>query len=49
MGKDKGLGVPTIVPEGSEKNGEAREDGWVGGLNRLLKFNSRFGEEVDGE
>lgn len=36
-------GIPCI--RGSPKKGEREDDGWVGGLNGLLKFNYPFGEE----
>ena len=42
--KEEGLGVPTVVPDEGGSDGGKGGDGWVGGLNRLLKFNSRFGE-----
>ena len=35
-------GVPCII-RGSSR--EVGDDGWIGGLNRLLKFNYAFGEE----
>ncbi|TGZ84031.1 ATP-NAD kinase [Ascodesmis nigricans] len=34
------LGIPCVKREGGE-------DAWVGGLNRLLKFNYAFGEEME--
>ena len=42
--KEDGLGVPTVVPDGDDSDGEEGGSGWVGSLNRRLKFNSRFGE-----
>ncbi len=36
-------GVPCVVRRRGE--GETEDDGWVGGLNGLLKFNYPFGEE----
>ena len=47
VGKERGLGVPTLGPEVDGGDWVVGGDGWVGGLNRLLKFNSRFGEEID--
>ena len=35
-------GVPCVMRGGGEAGGD---DGWVGGLNGLLKFNYPFGEE----
>lgn len=42
-------GVPCVirVPGGEGEGGE-EDDGWVGGLNGLLKFNYPFGEAPDG-
>ena len=42
--KEEGLGVPTVISDEIGSDGEEGGDGWVGSLNRLLKFNSRFGE-----
>lgn len=36
-------GIPCI--RGSPRKGEREDDGWVGGLNGLLKFNYPFGDE----
>lgn len=36
-------GIPCI--RGTTGKGEREDDGWVGGLNGLLKFNYPFGEE----
>ena len=52
QGKDVG-GVPCVVREGSVGvGGGAKDDdhgdGWVGGLNGLLKFNYPFGDEGGG-
>ena len=37
-------GVPCLMRGGGDREGNG-EDGWVGGLNGLLKFNYPFGEE----
>jgi len=37
-------GVPCVM-RGSGREGASGDEGWVGGLNGLLKFNSPFGEE----
>lgn len=37
-------GVPCLMRGGGDGDGNG-EDGWVGGLNGLLKFNYPFGEE----
>jgi NADH kinase len=42
-GGECGGGVPCVV-RGAKDRGE-EDDGWVGGLNGLLKFNYPFGEE----
>lgn len=36
-------GIPCI--RGSPRKGEREDDGWMGGLNGLLKFNYPFGDE----
>ncbi|KAL6713206.1 NADH kinase pos5 [Lecanora helva] len=38
-------GVPCVM-RGGGREGASGDEGWVGGLNGLLKFNSPFGEEV---
>lgn len=40
-GEDWVGGVPCVM-----RGGERGDEGWVGGLNGLLKFNSPFGEDV---
>ena len=41
-----GGGVPCLMRgRGGEDGDEDGDDGWVGGLNGLLKFNYPFGEE----
>ncbi|RDW78460.1 NADH kinase-like protein POS5 [Coleophoma crateriformis] len=42
-GGDWGGGVPCVMR--GAKSGVEEDDGWVGGLNGLLKFNYPFGEE----
>lgn len=42
--KDWQGGVPCVVR--GAKSGREEDDGWVGGLNGLLKFNYPFGEET---
>lgn len=37
-------GVPCVM-RGQGKEGASGDEGWVGGLNGLLKFNYPFGEE----
>jgi NADH kinase len=37
-------GVPCVM-RGQGREGASGDDGWVGGLNGLLKFNYPFGEE----
>lgn len=55
MGKERGVeldgdpggwvgGVPCVM-RGSGGEGPSGDEGWVGGLNGLLKFNEPFGEE----
>ncbi|QIW98425.1 hypothetical protein AMS68_003943 [Peltaster fructicola] len=43
--KDWRGGVPSIVRGASGTGGDPGADHWVGGLNRLLKFNYPFGED----
>jgi NADH kinase len=38
-GAGEGTGIPCV------RGGRGDGDGWVGGLNGLLKFNYPFGEE----
>lgn len=42
-GAGEGTGIPCVRGGGRDAQGEG--DGWVGGLNGLLKFNYPFGEE----
>lgn len=42
-GNEWGSGVPCVMR--GAKSGREEDDGWVGGLNGLLKFNYPFGEE----
>ena len=38
-------GIPCVMRKSVGQNGDAAADGWVGGLNGLLKFNYPFGSE----
>ena len=44
-GRDWVGGVPCVM-RGTGGEGASGDEGWVGGLNGLLKFNYPFGEEV---